>query len=1292
METRLNKICSQFRAKLRRLLLEYGILRTSFFCLVVALGLVLLDWRFRFSPDMRCLSLGILLIVACLCYYFDFHRPLRRTWDDEQILEYMDRTRPDGQDVLLTFRDLSNPEGMREWETDVGKQIINSTLTDLETRVQQVSVKEALRDRPVRLWRKFVIVIAVVYLVGFIVPRHPQAGSYLAIGLKRLLLPYASVFWPQKTRIFVVEPESGWRVPKGEQFIVKAKIDGEVPDIVNIVYKSKSSAMWITERMAVNRQASEASFKFQEMLEPLTFYCIGGDDYEKRTYSVSVADRPMITHVKAIYTFPIYTMLPKRISSTGQLTGIEGTDVQLEFTASMNLSKAVMKFELEGEEPRLVEITDIHRNKFSHKLMLTKSGNYSIELTGANELKSGRLERYDIRVEPDNPPEIIIEQPVRDQIMTANGKVRVKFKAKDDYNLTDLNVMLGAAGEQGKPLSDRITGRFWQSTTTLHPVGEGDFYLDFLAETEKGTLKGWKIEPGAELDLWIRAVDCNPNKPGISESIKIRLSILHPTDFMEAIVLKTKELMGDTRVGWHSLAGAYHDGKKWLSNQADDKLLQALQEQQETAERSAAALGLRYPEIIEAMDSNRLRQEFMAKRLNDIGTKINELKEFTAAIGKKLAEGRPVSQEEAQPERRRAKMAKALNAVLAEQNKAAWRMRLLYDRIADWVALQSVFLKTKRIEEMQTLVNKRTEALVKKTLGREARELDDDEVREMKEVGNQQQTVHDMEEAVEKELTGLIGQADRDGRKKIVELLGSALLDLSNNQIKKKLQLAALAILDGRGETVRNDQKLVLEIIAILNRGLIKAGEEVPPEPPASQYAMIIDDPRGKVEEVSEIKGPGETIDAEIYKTLERITTLREAKPDTLDDSLQKIVRFQEDIRNRTKHVAERGKVFPRYNNLRRGLLAYRQEQIVNMWQKASTQINDYGKPSESTKQPDPSLDRTKQRLARQIASYQEYAKDGVALIKANDFGEMTTGLQTHLFEGARDLRVFMQETERLHALSLERYASKFLDSFERKYLLNDTNFVAMFETGQELEWALVQEAAVRREAELLTSASQSKTVSQPAKTTMERILNYARSRNNEVVELIGKVQEKITGKVRDPTEPDRENEKVMPIISQKVLSQLDPKAFQEAVAEFARSNYGIAAQRFETLRGTISGILVSLKDMFQEVVPPKKEIDHLAGIKLEEVIEEGRFIDYMDELPSVIADLIEKEGEWIDIRTGNSEVRKRIVKRLREIGHWDPRYSRLQSAYFHAVAQNFQVKAKKEKESDKITKQPKKP
>jgi hypothetical protein len=575
----------------------------------------------------------------------------------------------------------------------------------------------------------------------------------------------------------------------------------------------------------------------------------------------------------------------------------------------------------------------------------------------------------------------------------------------------------------------------------------------------------------------------------------------------------------------------------------------------------------------------------------------------------------------------------------------------------------------------------------------------------MRELGGQQQTVLDMEEAVEKELTELLLQADKDGRKKLWEALAKAYDELRRNRIRDKLKQASTFILDARGDVVRNDQKLILEVVATVNRGLIKAGEEVPEDPPASMLTQLIDDPRGKEEAVAKIKEPeGETVEADAYKQLGRLDILRAAAVDSLDETLERIALRQEDARNRSQHVAGRADRGPRYTFLRTGLLSLRQGNVGGLLNKALTQVKDYGKPAPAGTEgkekgpplpPDPAIERTRERLSREIQDYLASAEDSNRLLGASEFGTLAVGLQNHVFCGARELRTLMQETEKKHSLHADRQATKGLDPFGQPYLLRENNLDILIDEGKNLEWTLALQAAAGRESELIgANFAGEASLSDPAKAARDRLLKGSRVKAEEVVALVAKMQGVLGTGLQDPADPGRENEKVKPRIQEKVLSPLEAKQFQECLALLDRKEYREAATKQEGLRRNISGALVSLVDLFGMPVPPKQAVDHLAGLDTGEVVAgAGGFIEYRDEQPAILADLIEKEGDWIDQQTGGPEVRKELVKRLREMAKFDPRHARLQSAYFQAIAQHFQAqaKAKERKDEEKKPPEPKK-
>jgi hypothetical protein len=541
-----------------------------------------------------------------------------------------------------------------------------------------------------------------------------------------------------------------------------------------------------------------------------------------------------------------------------------------------------------------------------------------------------------------------------------------------------------------------------------------------------------------------------------------------------------------------------------------------------------------------------------------------------------------------------------------------------------------------------------------------------------------------MEEAVEKELAQLVYLADRDGRKDVFNALGRVLLELRDKQIRDKLKRAAMAIHDARGEVVQKDQDLALQVLSLVNRGLILAGEKVPDDPSETIFSALIEDPRDKTELEEAIASEEAELEEGVYKKLDQVRIVAEARADTLDETLSHVSRDQEDVRNRTRFVGDRIEVFPRYAFLRTGLTALRQRRILGLLKKARGQAEAFGRSSVDGpgqggegRAPDATVTRACARLTRAVDGVLAWAGTAHDLINGGRFDRFVTDVQNHVRETAGDLRVYVQARERLHKLWLERKGTGFRDPFDRPYLLREGNLEAMVEAGRNLEWALVLQAAAAREARLLAAIRSMKDPGEIVTAVAANMTDKARKQNTEIAALIRGFHEGVSGSVRDPEDPERYNERVRPELEKKLLKPLRGEAFAAWAKPFEAKRYQELATAQDGLRRDLSDALVTLYDLFEARVPAKPPtFDPFKEDRGVVEAGEGLFIQYRDETPAALADRIEQEGEWLDSRTGDPEVRKRLIATLRGLDTFDVRYARLQSAYFQAVAQEFQARA----------------
>src|SRR5208337_2608850 len=114
---------------------------------------------------------------------------------------------------------------------------------------------------------------------------------------------------------------------------IRASVNGRVPPELVLAYRSQSTGYWIKERIAVRADGS-AAYTFPEVREPFSFYLQGGD-YTTDTRWVTIIERPYLKRIVAHYEYPDYAGVPNRDVESGQLFGLEGTQVRLEFESSM---------------------------------------------------------------------------------------------------------------------------------------------------------------------------------------------------------------------------------------------------------------------------------------------------------------------------------------------------------------------------------------------------------------------------------------------------------------------------------------------------------------------------------------------------------------------------------------------------------------------------------------------------------------------------------------------------------------------------------------------------------------------------------------------------------------------------------------------------------------------------------------------------------------------------------------------------------------------------------------------
>jgi hypothetical protein len=1027
MDTRrLDRLCGAFRARLRALMFQAGACRLITQALVLLPLFLALDWWAHLGALTRCLTLGVYLLALGATAWWTLLAPLGRKWSNPEVLAYLDTVLPGERAMLLELYQLIRGEGIQEGETPAGREMIEKAVADMEPLVQQAAGSRTLYRRRAMTWLK-TAAIAAALVAAVAVPLQLTGGGYVSIGLERFFNPFSQRRWPHRTTIKLHEPKNGWTIPQMESFTIEGQVSGQVvPPQVTLAYKSKTTGYWIKEKVAV-RDDGSLKYTFPEVREEIRFQVTGGD-YETDYMTIKIVERPFLRKILADYDYPDYAGIPDRKVEGGQLVGLEGTKVKLSFESSMALNKVVMKLRLKqkgkaGAEKETSEELPLSGGgkKFSKEFYLIADGSYSIELYEVNGFREAKPERYEIRVTPDNPPEVELLAPGRNLIATKRATVEVALKASDDFGLKTVEFMWSLDDGKSQPLTDRVTG-------PLAPKGKSkraSFTWD---------LRKMKDLPKTGVITYsVRVKDVNPAPGrGLSETAAMEIKLVSPSQFHFDLFEQAKRIEAEARIAWENQYAAWVLGGEWLrkgSGKEEDQLWRDMKEKQELAIRASRAMENYLLDLTEQYEKNGMQRDFMAGRLAVITELLRHVTGTEhPAIAEGLRRARPKTDADAAPARLKGLRGSQVKKFSPNQKLATLYLERLVKRLFDWRDLQTTLIRTTLLHEEQEEVLGITQKLAPKTLGQELEDLPDDVQDELITLGKRQRTLFDVESELEKELEFQIHRAEQQQRKSILASLRGAYKGLRNNGVNSNLKVAAKKIENNQSFQIIKNQKSALQVLSLVKGGLIYAGQKVDPEPKitlAMTPSKILDvQPKTKVEdpgeEPVEVAGTGE-VEA---LTPEELLANLPVGSDPITMAINVAWEAQDAVRARTAYLHDNSAgEMPRYVTMKQGILLEKQAMAIRVLDLALKQTaKGKGTPQpvgQSLKIIRGELDQSRQLIAKRV------------------LGKPTQQLQSDSMESLDDLRrryIPMQKSVAEEAE--ENRKRKGLDAFNRKYLV----------------------------------------------------------------------------------------------------------------------------------------------------------------------------------------------------------------------------------------------------------------
>lgn len=618
--------------------------------LIVFLGGLLitgtLDWLVHFDDSGTRLFFGLALAggAGWMCWR-QLIAPLRQQLTGSFLAARVEHRFPGLRNrVISAVEFLEHRLDARVGSTELQKAVVGQAIKDLD-RIEPSDVVESKSVRNVTIAGLFVCAIAATVLL-----LHPAEA---ATSVQRLMFPFSKVPWPRTVELQLVRADLSPVIQAPDEPIMIARGDtlelyvrnkrGQLPDRVWFEYRIgdgqivRDSLRQTTLRDEKGQSYETAVISWLAVRGTMEFRASGGDDNVMSFHRVEVVPPPEIESLQVTVRPPAYSQRPVETlpPGVGHVQGLLGTKVEVVATSDKPLHSAKLRV---GERPveRLEIHEDEHRFTAIFEIKDTLASNYWFELTDKQGFTDREAVRYELRGIADGVPDVSIESPVADLMLTADAELPVKILAKDDLGLTEVRITY-QVGDSEKlatiPLFSK-TETADGSTQNSGPLPLGPQWneSDYL----------WKMadlhpEPGTRIVFRGEATDDYDLGPAhVGKSVPRTITIVTRDEKQKELAGRVGDLLDDLRQVTQLQQRARQETQELqtqlekvgeLRSQDLDQLLRAELDQRQTASR------LTQPADGVESQAKTLLEELRANYLNDAGTE-QRLERITNELGR----------------------------------------------------------------------------------------------------------------------------------------------------------------------------------------------------------------------------------------------------------------------------------------------------------------------------------------------------------------------------------------------------------------------------------------------------------------------------------------------------------------------------------------------------------------------------------------------------------------------------------------------------------------------------------
>ncbi|MEX2332918.1 MAG: hypothetical protein WD600_01585, partial [Pseudohongiella sp.] len=399
---------------------------------------------------------------------------------------------------LLTSLEFSSDEKSAA-EAGVSAQFVRQLWADADVHLeaQQKELAQVSDARMPLLSFVTAGAVALVTVIAFI-----SSDALLRAG-GQLLWPFSAdesiVFQqpaeddaqPPAPMNIVVEP-GDIRMQRGRAATIVVRIENAAPEDVNLRLQT-DQLNWYDVSMRADGAGSDGaafSYYMPSVDEDTEYYVSVEHDGEQRSrqYRISLYDLPRAEQIDVAYSFPAYTSIEDYAEEdAGDMVVPEGTQV----TMNLAFNKAVQQAKIVFDDDTEQSVT-VDGSSGTASFTVAADTTYRIMATDFDNLETEDPDVFYIRAIADQPPELALHSPGRDQDVMPLEEVVLEVEANDDYGLSEFTLHYSVVG------SDEVAVDFLPEEQTRRIDGNQMIFMEDLT-----------VQPGDFVSYYLTLADNN---------------------------------------------------------------------------------------------------------------------------------------------------------------------------------------------------------------------------------------------------------------------------------------------------------------------------------------------------------------------------------------------------------------------------------------------------------------------------------------------------------------------------------------------------------------------------------------------------------------------------------------------------------------------------------------------------------------------------------------------------------------------------------------------------------------